>query len=254
LAERSQRTIEDERELVVPSSSPGGETKEGDNDPPASSQGTRKGKGKAVDHDSISARIENLELKEKTTSPDSSISNRPPWQGEEKASGHNYSSSSKDATDNENGQSTGSQSSASTPPTMEDIDRWNYHTNLQRFGENLQLAANAVFPNEKISRYTRVSVLMLNWEDEDPNLPVSIEIDKLASIFSDTYYFEVIRWKIPDENCHFRLAETVMEFVRPNQDSTGHLKIVYYAGHAKLLDTRALALTRYESEVLVCVV
>ena len=64
----------------------------------------------------------------------------------------------------------------STPPaTLSDIDRWQHHISLQSFGDGLQAAANAVFPNVSNSRYSKVSVLMLCWEDEDPGLPVSLE-------------------------------------------------------------------------------
>ena len=137
-----------------------------------------------------------------------------------------------------------SQTSASTPPTMEDIDRWTYHTDLQTFAKSLQIAANAVLPNDRTSRYEKVSVLMLSWADEDPQLPVSLEVQKLVNVFQDCYRYNVEQWKIPDENCHFELATKVMTFVEPRNDSNSHLKIVYYAGHARLLDTRALALTR----------
>jgi hypothetical protein len=107
-------------------------------------------------------------------------------------------------------------------------------------------AANAVFPNNNTSRYEKVSVLMLSWADENTNLPVSIEVEMLASTFQLRYNYNVEQWKIPDENCHFELAAQVMKFVEPESDSKSHLKVVYYAGHARLLDTRALALTRYD--------
>jgi hypothetical protein len=78
-----------------------------------------------------------------------------------RASADDHSASSKDALENDSEPLTTSQISASTPPTMEDIDRWTYHTDLQSFGQNLQLAANAVFPNDKTSRY-KVSMIMLS--------------------------------------------------------------------------------------------
>lgn len=137
------------------------------------------------------------------------------------------------------------QNSSSTPPTLDDIDRWTSHTDMQRFGESLQVAVNAVFPNETKSRYKGVSVLMLSWVDEDPRLPVSLEINKLAAVLEEKYHFNVERWEIPDQNCHFKVAEKVMGFVAPVENGKEQLKIVYYAGHARLMDTRALALTRY---------
>lgn len=85
---------------------------------------------------------------------------------------------------------------------------------------------------------------MLSWADEDPKLPVSLEASKLEAIFTDLYHYEVEQWTIPDEESHFALAARVMSFVKPESDSKTHLKIVYYAGQARLLDTRTLALIR----------
>jgi hypothetical protein len=93
----------------------------------------------------------------------------------------------------------------------------------------------------------RVSVLLLSWEDEDPQLPVSQEIEKLETVFRLKYYFETAHFKIPDEDSHYRLTERVMAFVKPEKDSGTHLKILYYAGHGRLMQDRSLALTRYKS-------
>jgi hypothetical protein len=131
------------------------------------------------------------------------------------------------------------------PPTPREIDHWNYHVSLQQFAKDLQVAAKAVFPNETRSRYSNVSVLMLSWEEEDPQLPVSYEIDKLYGVFQNVYRFETEHWKIPNHNCHYRLTEKIMDFVSPTDDIDRHLKIVYYAGHARLMETRSLAWTRY---------
>jgi len=85
---------------------------------------------------------------------------------------------------------------------------------------------------------------MLSWADEDPQLPVSQEINSLELVFRNIYHFETERWEIPDKDSHFKLAEKVMAFTRPEDDSASHLKILYYAGHARLMDTRNLAWTR----------
>jgi hypothetical protein len=137
-----------------------------------------------------------------------------------------------------------SSSNATLPPTSDDIDRWNCHISLKEFGEGLQAAAKSVFPNESRSKYTRVTVLMLSWEDEDPNLPVSIEISKLLHVFRNIYHFDVDIWKIPDRNPQWALTQRVMEFVCPAPGDKEHLKIVYYAGHGRLTKTRSLAWTR----------
>ncbi|CZR65114.1 uncharacterized protein PAC_15014 [Phialocephala subalpina] len=134
------------------------------------------------------------------------------------------------------------------PPTLADIDRWNYHTSMKAFGEALQAAANAVFPNEReASRYSQVSVLLISWSDEDPKLPVSLEIEKLHRVFQDVYGYDTEHWKIPDQNCHHKLTKKIVDFVEPTDESTKQLKIVYYAGHARLLDTRVLAWTSWRN-------
>lgn len=133
------------------------------------------------------------------------------------------------------------------PPTLADIDRWRYHIDFETFGKSLQDAANAVFPNDTNCRYTRISVLMLSWEDEDPQLPVSQEIQKLYEVFRDDYRYETEHWTIPDEYSHWKLTEKIMDFVKPGEDSKTHLRIVYYAGHARLTETRLLVWTRFVS-------
>jgi hypothetical protein len=134
--------------------------------------------------------------------------------------------------------------SDTAPPTFDDIDRWQYHIGLQEFGEGLEAAARAVFPNYTKSRYTNVFVLMLCWEDENPQLPVSIEIQKLLEVFRDTYNYATEIWKIPDQSCHSTLNKKILDFTEISGDSKEHLKIVYYAGHARLTKNRLLTWTR----------
>jgi len=136
-------------------------------------------------------------------------------------------------------------SASSTPtPKFADHDRSQYHIDFEDFTKGLQAAADAVFPNNQTSRYTKVFVLMLRWADEDPNLPFSVEINKLNDVFHEIYHYETEIWNILTENCHYRLNEKIMDFVKPTEESQRHLKIVYYAGHARLLDTRLLVWTR----------
>ncbi|PMD44771.1 hypothetical protein L207DRAFT_286342 [Hyaloscypha variabilis F] len=120
------------------------------------------------------------------------------------------------------------------PPTGHELDRINDHITLEHFGTRLQKAVNTIFPGDgkKGSRYTRVDVLLLSWEDEDPKLPVSLEVDELASTFAGLYGYNVEKWSIPSDECHIRLQGKVLRFLG-NNDSA-HLKIVYYAGHGRL--------------------
>jgi hypothetical protein len=113
-----------------------------------------------------------------------------------------------------------------------DLDRLNYHLDLQDFGTNLQRAANAVFASDRRSKYTKVSSLLLSWEDEDPQLPVSLEIKELRDVFVNLYGFEVDEWHIPANKSHEALNLKILQFL--DDSSTKHLKLVYYAGHGKL--------------------
>lgn len=131
------------------------------------------------------------------------------------------------------------------PLSGHDLDKLNCHIYLQDFGSQLQKAASAIFPGDQISRYTEVHVIILSWEDEDPNLPVSLEIKALADVFSEIYGFEVEQWLIPSENSHNKLQSKVLKFL--GDDDVGHLKIVYYAGHGKLTNHGTPAWTRYGS-------
>ena len=118
------------------------------------------------------------------------------------------------------------------PPSADDIDRLSYHIKLSDFGSSLQKAANAIFPGNQTSRYSKVDVILLSWEDEDPNLPVSVEITELAAVFTNLYGYEVTQWLIPSDNSHNRLQAKVLDFLGSGEPE--HLKIVYYAGHGKL--------------------
>lgn len=122
--------------------------------------------------------------------------------------------------------------SSCPPPSGYELDRLNYHIDLQDFGRGLQDAANAVFSTDRRSRYTQVSALLLSWEDEDPQLPVSLEIHALKDVFVELYGFEVEEWLIPQVDSHGELNMKVLNFLKGS--NSNHLKIVYYAGHGKL--------------------
>jgi hypothetical protein len=89
-----------------------------------------------------------------------------------------------------------------------------------------------------------VYVLMIRWGDESLFSPVSTEIHKLFNIFKDIYQFEVEIWKIPDTGSHVDTNQKILDFVKLGGDSEEDLKIVYYAGHAKLTKNKGLAWTR----------
>jgi hypothetical protein len=134
-------------------------------------------------------------------------------------------------------------SSDSCPPLSGyELDRLNHHITLQDFGKGLQKAANAVFSSDRRSRYNKVSVLLLSWEDEDPELPVSLEIAALKDVFVDLYGFQVEEWLIPPQHSHMKLNMRVLNFLEDS--SSRHLKIAYYAGHGKLSNHGQMLWTR----------
>ena len=131
------------------------------------------------------------------------------------------------------------------PPTSRDLDQLQHHISLQQFGERLQKAANAAFPNDKRMPYTSVYVLLLFWHDEDPNLPVSLEALELKDVFEKVYHFNVETWEIPSDGSHKRVNQKILDFVEQGGDSKDHLKIVYYGGHGMLGSSRQSCWARY---------
>ena len=119
------------------------------------------------------------------------------------------------------------------------------HISMQIFGKNLQKAARCSFSNENRSRYSNVYVLMFMWESEDCKLPVSLEIAKLRQVLEDIYLYDVQVFKIPDKRSHSKVSAKINEFVSINDDSAEDLKIVYYAGHSKLSQSKDIVWARY---------
>ena len=137
-------------------------------------------------------------------------------------------------------------SSRSTTPPLPacDFDKWLFHTGFEVFASDLHEAAKAVFPNTTSARYRNVYVLMFKWEDEDPNLPVWLEIRRLFDVFTKLYHFETEICEIKDLDCHFEVNQKILDFTRLGGASNEDLKIVYYAGHGKLTKNRLLSWTR----------
>jgi hypothetical protein len=135
----------------------------------------------------------------------------------------------------------------SPPPKPEEIDQWRSHVKLREFREQLQTITDASFPNTTTSRYKNVYVLILKWEDEDPNLPVSFETSRLENVFRNVYHFQTEAWDIPDKDCHDKVNQKILDFKRQGGNSQNDLKIVYHGGHGKLTRNGSLAWTRYHT-------
>jgi choline dehydrogenase-like flavoprotein len=135
-------------------------------------------------------------------------------------------------------------SRSTTPPTLEEFDRWQAHIGLQRFGEGLNAAAKAIFPNDGRSRYSKVYVLLLSWGEGDANSPAP-EISRLSDVFKDIYHFDVEAWTIPSANSKAETSQKITDFINIGGDNDEDLKILYYAGQTRLIKNKELAWTRF---------
>ncbi|KAH8782460.1 hypothetical protein BGZ57DRAFT_758998, partial [Hyaloscypha finlandica] len=131
-------------------------------------------------------------------------------------------------------------STSSVPPRAEDWDRTLRHIGLEDFGKALENATKAVYPNGKTSRYSRVYVLLICWETQDPQLPVECEIRGLRNVLENVYNYDVEEFRIPDSESHAEVSEKINSFVKVGGNSSNDLKIVYYAGHSRLSCTKEL--------------
>lgn len=88
------------------------------------------------------------------------------------------------------------------------------------------------FQGWPLSKYHRVQVLLVQWEDED--LGVDEEVGKLEAVFScghpKGYNFHTQRYSIPNDDPEDQLTRRLMDFRKGATDQD--LLIVYYAGHA----------------------
>ncbi|KAF7933216.1 hypothetical protein EAE99_003101 [Botrytis elliptica] len=125
-------------------------------------------------------------------------------------------------------------------PSMEphDLSQLQYHITLRDFGEKVQKAANAAYSNDQKIKYARVYALLILWEDEDPQLPVSLEVHELGVVLASIYKYEVQIYRIPSGGSHKKLNQKILDFVELGGDNKEDLKIVYYGGHGMLAQNR----------------
>jgi hypothetical protein len=167
----------------------------------------------------------------------SDIPNAPPLHESDKSTG---SASNTPKSSDFDSRSPQSSVTSSAPPRAEEWDRTLRHTGLKDFGEALQNAANAVYPNDNKSRYSRVYVLLICWETQDPKLPVEREIRELRKVLEEVYHYNTEEFQIPDSESHAAVSEKINSFVKVDNNSDDNLKIVYYAGHSRLSRTKEL--------------
>ncbi len=76
---------------------------------------------------------------------------------------------------------------------------------------------------------------MLHWKSDD--LFVLPELEDLEKCFREHYNFGTDIFSIPSENPHLELMLRIGELVK-QFEAEETLLVVYYAGHAKIDDTR----------------
>ena len=88
-----------------------------------------------------------------------------------------------------------------------DISLGDYQVkDLATFGNYLTQAADAAFPKGQ-SRYTRIHVLLLSWEQD--NLGVIDEIVELQHLLRETFLYDTEEWKIPSSHSYKALRKRI---------------------------------------------
>ena len=129
-----------------------------------------------------------------------------------------------------------SDSEPSVQPRTHDLSRINYHIeDLETFGDILNKAALAAFPNRGRTRYAAVHVLLLSWENDD--LGVLTELSELQSVLQTYYSFNTQEWEIPSTRSHNSLGLQIMQFLE-QFESEDNLLVIYYGGHGYMNDDR----------------
>jgi hypothetical protein len=129
-----------------------------------------------------------------------------------------------------------------TPQSLEEFERWQAHISLQKFGEGLNAAAKANYPEDDRPPYSKVYVLILSWGWADSH-SAAAEVSSLFSVFKDAYHFDVDVWTIPIQGSKAATNQKILQFIGLGDDSAKDLKIVYYAGQTRLIKNKELALT-----------
>jgi len=106
-----------------------------------------------------------------------------------------------------------------------------YPIKLQEFGDRLTQAGGSIFSSGDIA-YIRVSCLLLSWEGESSQFPLSHEIPELAELLRKSYNFDVEQFKIPTNDSNANVMAKIAQFLL--DESPTHLKIVYYGGSGKV--------------------
>ena len=99
---------------------------------------------------------------------------------------------------------------------------------FESFARHLQDAAMLIYRQTQKSPYTKVSALLLTWEDDNAAEHEAVALD---SILRDRSNYRTECWSIPSvPNPSVKLGIRVASFLE--NALPAHLLIVYYAGHS----------------------
>lgn len=81
---------------------------------------------------------------------------------------------------------------------------------------------------ERRSRYKKVSVLLLRWEED---VAQEGEVSEIEKVLDGRYGYHIEKWTIPTcPNPTLKLSVQMGSFI--DQAGSDHLLIIYYAGHS----------------------
>ena len=103
---------------------------------------------------------------------------------------------------------------------------------LDAFVEASNYALQSAYPKPQATgspRYSRVSVLLIQWKEDD--LGVATELEKLYNVFKTEYGYDCGKvFKIPERNSQVALMTRLQQLI--DNASRDHLLIIYYGGHS----------------------
>ncbi|KAI0160506.1 hypothetical protein GGR57DRAFT_519374 [Xylariaceae sp. FL1272] len=80
------------------------------------------------------------------------------------------------------------------------------------------------------TRYKRVFVLMIHWEESDLRSEIEHSVDEYSWVFEQLYKYEVSTFEIPIQKPHSALIKRLLELVEADSPET--LFVIWYDGHA----------------------
>ena len=103
---------------------------------------------------------------------------------------------------------------------------------LDAFVDASNYALKSAYPKPQATgspRYSKVSVLLIQWEEDD--LGVSTELDKLYKVFKVEYGYDCEDiFEIPESGSQVALTIRLQRLI--DNASYDHLLIIYYGGHS----------------------